>query len=173
MEHPRPTYDQLSFITPTDAAFLQQLRDMVAETERLYSPNRQSPEHDGPTFATPRVVYEYFRPLMADLLQEQLRVANLSVRHRLLSAPMVYQGTVSGTNVRAAEVFRPAVVTGTPSILVAHNHPSGDPTPSREDIDLTKKLGEAGRILDVQFLDHIIITQRGYFSLRENGLYTP
>jgi DNA repair protein RadC len=173
MERPRPTYDQLSFLAPADVTFLQQLRDMVTEAERLYGPTRQAPEHDGPSFDSPRVAYDYFRPLMADLQQEQLRVANLSVRHTLLSAPMVYQGTVSGTAVRTAEVFRPAIVTGAPAILVAHNHPSGDPSPSADDVRLTKKLGEAGRILDIEFLDHIIVTPRGYVSLREQGIWTP
>jgi DNA repair protein RadC len=107
---------------------------------------------------------------MAALEQEQLRTLNLNTKNRILSAPMIYQGTLDSTHVRIAEVFRPALIDNAAALIVAHNHPSGDTTPSPEDVQLTRQLIEAGRLLDINVLDHIIIGREGFASLREQGL---
>jgi DNA repair protein RadC len=81
----------------------------------------------------------------------------------------IYQGTVEASEVRAAEVFKPAVTRGCPAIVVVHNHPSGDPTPSPEDVRTTAQLAKAGEYLDIELLDHIIIGHNRFVSLRERG----
>ena len=80
---------------------------------------------------------------------------------------VLYQGTLSQTSVRIAEMFRPAIARKAASILLFHNHPSGDPTPSPEDMDVTRQVVEAGELLDIDLLDHIIIGDNRFISLRE------
>ena len=119
---------------------------------------------------TPADVYAYLRPLMADEPREQFRVLTLTTRHQLIRAQLLYQGAVDGMTVRVAEIFRPALLDNAKAIMVAHNHPSGIVKPSPEDIRITKRLVGAGRILDVQLLDHLIVARSGFVSLRERGL---
>jgi len=102
--------------------------------------------------------------------QEQLRVLCLDTKNHVVSQHTVYQGTVNASVIRAAEVFRPAVSRNCPSIIVVHNHPSGDPTPSLEDIRTTEQLRRAGEALEIELLDHIILGQQRYVSLKERGL---
>ena len=106
--------------------------------------------------------------------QEQLYVLLLDQRNRITHDVMVYKGTVNTVNIRVAEMFMEAVRHGSPSILMSHNHPSGDPTPSPEDVRVTELLVAAGALLDVQLLDHIIIgNNQQYTSLRAQGLGFP
>lgn len=118
-----------------------------------------------PREAAEQVLYE-----MSALEQEQLRVLMLNTRNRLLDIEMVYQGSLNSASVRIGEVFRPAVRRQAASIIVVHNHPSGDPTPSPDDIRLTRSLIEAGKLLDISVIDHLIIGQGRYISLKERNL---
>jgi len=102
--------------------------------------------------------------------QEQLRVLCLDQKNRVVLQHTVYQGTVNSSVARAAEVFRPAVSRNCPGIIVVHNHPSGDPTPSAEDIRMTERLRRAGEALEIELLDHIIFGHQRYVSLKERGL---
>ena len=106
---------------------------------------------------------------MAPLAQEQVRVLLLDRQMRLIGHRTIYQGNGYGAMVRTAEVFRPAVVEAAQSLIFVHNHPSGDPTPSRADIDLTQALVEAGKLLSIELVDHIVIGSDGWRSLREDG----
>jgi len=83
---------------------------------------------------------------------------------------VIYQGTVNASVVRAAEVYRPAVTRNSPAIVVLHNHPSGDPTPSPEDIRTTEQLRHAGEVLDIEPLDHIVLGHHQFVSLKERRL---
>ena len=83
---------------------------------------------------------------------------------------VIYQGTVNASVVRAAEVYRPAVTRNSPAIVVLHNHPSGDPTPSPEDIRTTEQLRHAGEVLDIELLDHIVLGHHQFVSLKERRL---
>lgn len=160
---------QLSFLAPRDAELLARLHQLVAEAERLYAvPGRQAAVV-GPIIRSPSDLYQVFRPLMADLPQEQIRVANLSVRHEVLSTRMIHQGTISGASVRVAEVFRPAIIENAAAIAVAHNHPSGDPEPSEFDYRMTVELVDAGRLLQIPVVDHLVVSHRGYVSMAERG----
>lgn len=107
---------------------------------------------------------------MSLLEQEHLRVVLLNIKNHMLAVHEVYKGSVNASLVRVAEVFREPVRRNCPAIIVAHNHPSGDPTPSAEDIRITRRMVEAGRLLDIDVLDHLIIGRQSWISLRERGL---
>ena len=108
---------------------------------------------------------------MALLAQEHLVVLLLNTRNQVVAKREVYIGTVNSSAVRPAEVLRPAIRENAPSIIVVHNHPSGDPTPSPEDVAITRDLIAAGKLMDIELLDHLVIGQGGRFvSLKEKGL---
>ena len=88
----------------------------------------------------------------------------------MLAISEVYKGNVNTAVIRAGEVFQEAVRGNCPAIIIVHNHPSGDPTPSAEDVRVTQQLVEAGRLLDTQVLDHVVLGRQGYASLKEKGL---
>jgi len=101
---------------------------------------------------------------------EELHVATLDGKNRLLSTRMLYQGTASQIPIRVAEVFREAMALNATAIIVAHNHPSGDATPSSGDVSVTEELVKAGDILDISVLDHVVIGHKEHASLRRLGL---
>jgi DNA repair protein RadC len=105
---------------------------------------------------------------MAYLDTEQMRILLLDTKSQLVEKINSYQGTANSAVLRTAEIFRPAVIRNCPGLILCHNHPSGDPTPSREDIETTKQLVEAGRILDIELVDHIIIGHQRFVSLKEH-----
>ncbi len=115
----------------------------------------------------PADVANLLMPEMALLSQEQLRVLLLSTKRHILGMHTVYVGTVNTALVRAAEVFRPAIRENAPTLVLVHNHPSGDPQPSRQDLELTKQLVEAGRLLNIELTDHLVLGQGRFISLRE------
>jgi DNA repair protein RadC len=121
--------------------------------------------------STPHAAAQAIAPLMADQAVEVFAVACLSVKNRLLAWHIVSRGTRSSTPVSIPDVFVPACVTpGTVSLLVVHNHPSGDPTPSPDDIALTARLESAAAVLDFSLLDHLIVGENDrYYSFRAAG----
>jgi DNA repair protein RadC len=100
-------------------------------------------------------------------------VALLDTKHRVERVATVYQGSVSAAQVRVAEVFKEAVRANAPAIAIAHNHPSGDPTPSAADIALTAELCKAAQLLDIDLIDHVIVGDGRWLSLRRLGLGFP
>lgn len=161
---------QLSFLAPEDAQMVHLLRRFVAEAARIYESRTGRPVEDALTISAPGDAYEFLRPEMENLEQEHLRTINLTTKNRIISAPLIYQGTISGTHVRVAEVFRPAVIDNAAALIVAHNHPSGDPAPSSEDVHVTRQIVDVGRLMDIDVLDHIIVGQGSFVSMRERGL---
>lgn len=111
------------------------------------------------------VLYE-----MGALEQEELRVVLLNVRNKVLKIVTVYRGSVNSAQVRVGELFKDAVRHNACSIVVIHNHPSGDPAPSPEDAALTRAIVQAGKLMDIQVLDHLVIGKGRYVSLKERGL---
>ena len=109
---------------------------------------------------------------LSGLSKEHFVVIGLDTRNRVRFVETLYIGNVNTSIVRAAEVFARAVREVLPAILIAHNHPSGQAEPSPEDVAITKTLCEAGRLLDVDLLDHIVVGQGRYISLKERGLLT-
>lgn len=131
----------------------------------------QAPPADEPLKVTsPADAANLLMPQMGHLEQEHLRVILLDTRNRVLGTPNIYIGSLNTSVVRLGEVFRPAIEAPAAAIIVAHNHPSGDPSPSPEDVSVTKKLVEAGKLLDIEVLDHIVVAARSYASLKEKGL---
>lgn len=114
-----------------------------------------------------------FQSAMTALEHEELRVAVLDTKHRVERVVTVYQGSVNTAQVRVAEVFREAIRANCPAIAIAHNHPSGDPTPSSSDITLTAELARAAALLDIDLIDHLIVGDGRWVSLRRLGLGFP
>jgi len=106
---------------------------------------------------------------MAALEREELRVLMLDTKNVVTARRTVYRGNLAGSSVRVGEVFRDAVRSCSAAVVVVHNHPSGDPTPSGEDLRITAELAEAGRLLDIELLDHLIIGRGRWTSLRAVG----
>jgi DNA repair protein RadC len=104
---------------------------------------------------------------MMFLDHEQMHILILDTKNQLIELIKRYKGTVNSSVLRSAEIFRPAIVRNCPNVIVCHNHPSGDPTPSPEDIDVTLQLVEAGRLLDIEVLDHLVIGNPRYVSLKQ------
>src|SRR6266487_739251 len=107
---------------------------------------------------------------MGFLLQEQMKIACLDTRNRLQKLHMVYQGSLNVSLIRVGEIFREPVRLNSAAIIIAHNHPSSDPDPSPEDVLVTTEIVKAGKILDIELLDHIVIGQGRWISMRERGL---
>lgn len=125
---------------------------------------------DRPVLHTPLKVEEYLRASMAFEAVESFRVLHLNVQNRLVRDEVVSRGTIDQTSVHVREVIVRALELGSAGLVLAHNHPSGDATPSRADVALTKAIGEAGRLLDIVVHDHIVVASGGYVSMRERGL---
>ena len=128
------------------------------------------PAGDLPTISCPDDVRRLLAPEMAPLAQEQLRVLLLDAKNRVIGQRVIYQGNVSSCQVRVAEVLRPAVIEAAPHVIVAHNHPSHDPTPSPEDVAATMDIAQAAKLLDIDLLDHVVIGGDRAVSLKDRGL---
>ncbi len=123
-----------------------------------------------PKITSSRDVYDILHPLMADLSEEQFRVLLLSQANKVLANEIISFGGRVGTVADVRVIFRQAILSNAVGIIVAHNHPSGNLKPSQSDIDLTHKLKQAGEVMDIKVLDHLIITDNGYYSFSDEGM---
>ena len=119
--------------------------------------------------ASPDEVFARYGPLMEDLQKEVFRVALLDAQNGLLKDVVVSEGTLSASLVHPREVFKPAILESAASVILLHNHTSGDPTPSREDLRLTRQLVECAELLDLRVHDHVVIGRGRYTSLAQRG----
>ena len=119
---------------------------------------------------SPRDVADRLILQMGGLEREELRVVILDTKNHVLRVSTVYQGNVSASLVRVGELFRDAVRLNAASVILVHNHPSGDPTPSPDDLHLTSEALAAGRLLDIALLDHLVIGHDAFVSLRDRGV---
>jgi len=131
---------------------------------------RMRPPRRGHPVRHPQQMASYLMARLGHAQVESFGVLLLDARNRLLSDDILSQGGWSASVVRPREVFRRALLAGAPALILYHNHPSGDPAPSREDIQITRQLVEAGQLLGIKVLDHLIVGGEGYASLRERGL---
>ncbi len=122
------------------------------------------------TVRSPRDVADRLVLQMGRLEREELRVVLLNTKNVVLRIATVYQGNVSSSLVRVGELYRDAVRLNATGVVLVHNHPSGDPTPSPEDLHLTAEALAAGRLLDIQLLDHLVIGHDAWVSLRDRGI---
>ncbi len=119
----------------------------------------------------PEDVFRHFHPTLRDAPHEHFLVVLLDGRHRVLREVLTSQGTLTASLVHPREVFRPALREGAAALIVVHNHPSGDPSPSPEDREVTRRLARAGQLLGIPLLDHVVVAERGFRSLREEGAW--
>ncbi|MEX1183143.1 MAG: DNA repair protein RadC [Gemmatimonadota bacterium] len=121
----------------------------------------------------PRDIYDRCAPGMRDLVQEEFRVLLLNTQHAVVREIVVTRGTLDASIVHPREVFRAAITESAAAMILVHNHPSGDPTPSAEDRQVTQQLAEAGRLLGIPVLDHVVVGDGRYVSFVEAGLGLP
>lgn len=120
-------------------------------------------------FRSSRQVHEHFSARLAGVRKERFFCLLLDARNRFIREEQVSEGSLTASLVHPREAFRPAVRESASAVIFSHNHPSGDPAPSQEDSDLTRRLCEAGKILGIRVLDHVIIGASGYFSYADAG----
>ena len=171
------TYGSLTDLAGREAAELARLPGVgrakaarLAATFELTRRLRARPPAIRVTLSGPAEVYAAFGPLMEDLRHEVFRIALLDAQNGLLLDRVISEGTLSASLVHPREVFKPAILESAASVILLHNHPSGDPTPSREDVRLTRQLAECARLLDLRINDHVIIGRGRYVSLAEKGV---
>ena len=123
-----------------------------------------------PRITSPADAANLLMPEMMLLEQEHLRLILLDTRNHVVGIPTIYQGSLNTSVIRVGELFRAAIKENAAALIVAHNHPSGDPAPSPEDVHVTRQIVEAGKLLDIELLDHIVIGHQRYVSLKERGL---
>ena len=146
---------------------LSLLGELAARYEVAFQPER--PE-GMPVISSAQDVHNLLAPEMSTLAQEQLRVLLLDTRNNVLGQRVIYQGNVKSSVVRPAEVFRDAIIESAPNIIIVHNHPTGDPTPSPEDVSITQELAAAGKLLGINLMDHLVIGGDRFVSLKERGM---
>ncbi|MEJ2685137.1 MAG: DNA repair protein RadC [Candidatus Sulfobium sp.] len=142
-----------------------QLKAALELGRRLF----REPPVKGPAFSTGQDVYSYFHPLLRNLDKEVFHCAMLDVKNRLIRDSRISEGTLTSSLVHPREAFRDAIRESAASVIFVHNHPSGDPSPSREDILLTERLKAAGETVGIRVLDHIIVGDGSYASMLEKG----
>lgn len=162
----RAPFDELCEQHGIGAAKAAQIKAAIELGRRL---NEEGPIEraviNSPADAADLVRYE-----MGALEQEHLRVMLLDRRNKVMEISEIYRGSVNSSQVRVGEVFKEAVRKNASSLIVIHNHPSGDPTPSPDDVAVTRAIIQAGKLLDIDVLDHLVIGEGKWVSLKERGL---
>ncbi|MCA9872849.1 MAG: DNA repair protein RadC [Anaerolineales bacterium] len=128
------------------------------------------PQDERPRVASPADAANLVMSEMMHLEQEHLRLILLDTRNRVLGTPTIYVGSLNTSVVRVGELFRAAIRSNAAAVIVLHNHPSGDPSPSPEDVNVTRQLVQAGKLVDIEVLDHVVIGYQRYASLKERAL---
>lgn len=127
-------------------------------------------EEEKPTISSPKVAANLVQYEMSILEQEELWILLLDTRSRVVETVKLYRGSVNTTQVRIGEIFRAAVRHNATAFIAVHNHPSGDPNPSPDDVSLTRAIIEAGKLMDIEVLDHLVIGRNRWVSLKERKL---
>ncbi len=130
----------------------------------------EQPLRRGLPFRSSRDVFRHFAPRLADLAVEQFHALLLDGKHRVLRDVLVSQGTLTSSPVHPREVFGCAMRHGAAAVVLLHNHPSGDPTPSSDDLDVTRRLCQVGELVGIRVLDHVVVGDGSYASLADRGL---
>ncbi|MDY6907234.1 MAG: DNA repair protein RadC [Chloroflexota bacterium] len=161
----RASYGELCAERGVGQAKTAQLKAALELGRRLVSaqPEERAVVH------SPQDVANLLMAEMGSLDQEELKVVLLNTKNQVVAVRDLYRGNVNQSLIRPSEVFREAVRENCPAIIVVHNHPSGDPAPSADDIEVTERLIAAGRLLDIEVVDHLVIGQNRFVSLKEAG----
>lgn len=123
-----------------------------------------------PVITGPESIYQLVFPRLKNELREHFVAVYLNARNNVLSQETISVGSLNASIVHPREVFRPALLHGAAALILAHNHPSGDSEPSEEDRAITRRLHEAGKLLGIELLDHVVVARGGFTSLRERKL---
>lgn len=162
----RATITELMAIHGVGEAKAAEIKAALEIGRRLVA---SAPE-ERPRVSSPDDAFHLLKSEMMFLEQEQLRLILLDTRNRVLRTLTVYVGSLNTSVIRVGELFRAAIRDNAAAFIVAHNHPSGDPSPSPEDITVTRQIVQAGKLLDVDVLDHIVIGHNRFVSLKQRGL---
>ena len=152
------------------AAKIAQIKAAFELGKRLIANEKRNTSQQ-PCFKNSGQVYTYYMPKFYGLKKEKFLCTLLDTKNKVFKETTVSEGTLTSSLVHPREVFRYAIKEAAASVLFVHNHPSGDPSPSRDDIDITKRLIETGKIIGINVLDHIIIGDGRYLSLMEKGYF--
>lgn len=162
----RATITELTEVKGVGTAKAAEIKAALEIGRRLVA---SAPE-ERPRVSSPDDAFHLLKSEMMFLDQEHLRLILLDTRNRVLRTPTIYVGSLNSSVIRVGELFRAAIRENAAAFIVAHNHPSGDPSPSPEDINVTRQIVQAGRLLDVDVLDHIVIGHNRFVSLKQRGL---
>lgn len=162
----RVSFDELSHLKGINVAKACQIKAAIELGSRLPHSNRD----ENPVIKNPKDAADLIMFDMAGLVQENLWVLLLDTRNHVLKIEKLYKGSLNSSSVRMGELFKAALTNNAASIILAHNHPSGDPTPSPEDVAMTRGAQQAGRLLDIEVLDHIVIGHNSFVSMKDRGL---
>lgn len=158
----RASFSELCNVDGVGPAKAAQIKAAIELGRRLARPTVE----DHPLITSPQDVAELVQYKMARLEQEELWVLLLDSRNHHMRTDMLYRGSLNASTVRPAEIYKAGIRHNAAALIIVHNHPSGDPSPSPEDIQLTRMLIEAGQMLELPILDHIIIGTRGFASIK-------
>jgi DNA repair protein RadC len=162
----RVPFDELCQVRGLGEAKASQLKAALEMGRRLLVANPETRS----TVRSPNDIVGMLMLEMNQLEQEVLKVVLLNTKNQIIRIIDVYRGTLMSSNVRVAELFREAIRQNATSIIMVHNHPSGDPTPSADDVRVTGDVQKAGKLMDIELLDHLVIGHQRFISMREKGL---
>lgn len=161
------SFDELQLVKGIGKSKAAAIKSAFLLAQRL----SQESYTESPLLDTPERVADLLREPNRVYTVETFQVAFLNTRRRLIGVQNLSQGTLDTILVHPREVFAPAIAKRAAAIVLVHNHPSGDPSPSREDAEVTRRLARAGRLLGIEILDHVIVAEQGFSSLRERGVF--
>ncbi len=159
------SFEELCAVKGVGPAKAAQLKAAIELGYRM----QQESKETKPRFSKPKDVDDYFHHLLGGKRQEELWVLALNTRNQLIRKQQLYKGTINHSSARMAEIMEIPIRTRAAVIILVHNHPSGDPKPSAEDIRFTEELVRAGQLMDIGVLDHIIIGKESFSSIRQLG----
>lgn len=165
------TVSELSAVRGMGAAKIAQLKSAF-ELGRRRIMNGKSGKGARPRFQNSKDVYEYYMPRLSGLKKERFLCVLLDSKNRFFRDTVVSEGTLTASLVHPREVFRNAIKEAAASVIFVHNHPSGDPSPSRDDLEITRRLVETGKIIGIPVLDHVVIGNNTYCSVLEKRFIT-
>lgn len=170
-----PIFDMTTTAKPTGIkAHRRKVEKTLAEIRKLAEELNVDllycPATERPVIHSPSDAYDILQSFLGPLDHEELWILELDTRNRVLTLTKLYQGSLNSSQVRVGEIFKRAILDSAASIILAHNHPSSDVSPSPDDIAVTRAIVQAGKLLDIDVLDHLVIGRNIYFSLKEKGL---
>ena len=160
------SHGELERVPGVGAAAVARLDALFALARRVMRSRLQP----GALFVNPRQIFDHYHPVLRDKKKELFCVVLLDARHRVMREEIISEGSLTSSIVHPREVFVPAVRESAGAVILVHNHPSGDPRPSDEDVAVTRRLVHASELLGIRVLDHVIVGDGRYSSFKEAGL---